>query len=83
MSNQPTQLFVELIRDEVEGGFTASIPDIPAYGEGDTESAAIEDLKEALRLYIEVRGVDQALALLRPPAVVRELQLDLAELSRG
>jgi len=47
------QLNVELIPDEEQGGFTATIPDIPAYGEGDTEAAAIEDLKEALRLYIE------------------------------
>lgn len=77
------QLTVELIPDEEHGGFTATMPDIPAYGEGDTEAEAIEDLKEALRLYIEVRGIDQALALLRPPAVTRQLDLDLAELSRG
>ena len=77
------QLTVELIPDEEQGGFTACIPDIPAYGEGDTEAAAIEDLKEALRLYIEVRGMDQAMLLVRPPAVVRQLDLDLAELNRG
>ena len=77
------QLTVELIPDEEQGGFTACLPDIPAYGEGETEAAAIEDLKEALRLYIEVRGIDQALSLVRPPAVVRQLDLDLAELTRG
>jgi predicted RNase H-like HicB family nuclease len=77
------QLTVELIPDEEQGGFTACLPDIPAYGEGETEAAAIEDLKEALRLYIEVRGIDQALSLVRPPAVVRHLDLDLAELTRG
>ena len=77
------QLNVELIPDEEQGGFTATIPDIPAYGEGNTEAAAIEDLKEALRLYIEVRGIDQAMALVRPPAVVRQLGVDLAELIRG
>jgi predicted RNase H-like HicB family nuclease len=77
------QLNVELIPDEEQGGFTATIPDIPAYGEGETEAAAIEDLKEALRLYIEVRGVDQAMLLVRPPAVVRQLDLDWAELTRG
>jgi hypothetical protein len=41
--------------DQCRTGFgraTACIPDIPAYGEGETEAAAIEDLKEALRLYL-------------------------------
>ena len=76
------QIAVELIPDDEQGGFTATVPDIPAYGEGDTEAAAIEDLKEAC-LYIEVRGLDQALALVRPPAVVRQLDFDLAELTRG
>ena len=83
MENPSKPLIVELIPDEEQGGFTASIPDIPAYGEGETEAAAIEDLKDALRLYIEVRGIDQALSLVRPPAVVRQLDLDLAELTRG
>lgn len=41
-------LVVELIPDEEEGGFTARIPDIPAYGEGDTEEEAIADLRKAL-----------------------------------
>jgi len=59
------QLAVELFPDDEQGGFTATVPDIPAYGEGDTEAAAIEDLKEALRLYIEVRGLDQAVGLVQ------------------
>ena len=42
---------------------------------------AIEDLKHALRLYIEVRGIDKVLPLIRPRAQVREL--DLAEVTRG
>jgi predicted RNase H-like HicB family nuclease len=83
MEESSMPLTVELIPDEEQGGFTACLPDIPAYGEGETEAAAIEDLKEALRLYIEVRGIDQALSLVRPPAVVRQLDLDLAELTRG
>lgn len=61
--------------------FSAYVPDIPGCGEGTTEAEAIEDLKEALRLYIEVRGIDKALALIRPPAQVREL--DLTEVTRG
>ena len=76
-------LTVELIPDDEQGGFTACVPDIPAYGEGDTEAEAIEDLKDALRLYIEVRGIDQAIGLLRGRTVVRELDLDLTTLDRG
>ena len=40
---------VELIPDPDFGGFTARIPDIPAYGEGETEDAAIADLLVAHR----------------------------------
>ena len=83
MGNSPTQLIVELIPDEEQGGFTATVPDIPAYGEGETEAEAVEDLKEALRLYIEVRGIDNAISLVRPRAVIRQLDLDLTELARG
>ncbi|HEX3152524.1 MAG TPA: hypothetical protein VHR66_30915 [Gemmataceae bacterium] len=43
-----SSLLVELLPDPEQGGFTARIPDIPAYGEGATEDAAIADLKEAL-----------------------------------
>ena len=52
-----TPLIVELIPDPEMGGFTARIPDIPAYGEGETEDEAISDLKEALRLYRGIRHV--------------------------
>ncbi len=74
---------VELIPDEEQGLFTALVPDIPAHGEGTTQAEAIEDLKEALRLYIEVRGIDAAMSLVRQRAVVRELDIDLTELVRG
>ena len=77
------QVTIELIPDPDEGGFTACVTDIPAYGEGDTEAEAIEDLKEALRLYIEQRGIEQALGLVRGRAVIRELELDLTTLARG
>jgi predicted RNase H-like HicB family nuclease len=53
------RLSVELIPDPELGGFTARIPDIPAYGEGETEEAAIADLKEALQGYIEAFGIQQ------------------------
>ena len=42
---------VELIPDPEQGGFTARVPDIPAYGEGETEEEAIADLREAIRGY--------------------------------
>ncbi|HEY4234480.1 MAG TPA: hypothetical protein VGM76_13690 [Lacipirellulaceae bacterium] len=51
-------LKIELIPDPEQGGFTARFPDIPAYGEGETEDAAIADLKEAVRGYIETFGLD-------------------------
>ena len=60
------QLAVELIPDPTEGGFTARVPDIPAYGEGETEDAAIADLKEALRGYIATFGMDDTLQRLPP-----------------
>ena len=57
-----SDLVVELIPDEEQGGFTARIPDIPAYGEGDTKDAAVADLREAIRGYIEAFGLEDALA---------------------
>jgi hypothetical protein len=43
------QLTVEMIPDPQQGGFTARVPDIPAYGEGEIEEEAIADLTETLR----------------------------------
>ena len=58
--------------------FTARVPDIPAYGEGETEQAAIADLKEALRGYIEAFGLEDALERLVTPITLRQLDWDLA-----
>jgi predicted RNase H-like HicB family nuclease len=74
---------VELIPDPTLGGFTARIPDIPAYGEGESEEAAISDLKEAIRAYIETFGLDDALARLSSPLSLRQLDWDLAEMAMG
>ena len=68
---------VELIPDDELGGFTARVPDIPAYGEGETESEAIADLKEALQAYIETFGLDDALSRLNQPTALRHLDLEL------
>ena len=75
-------LTIELIPDPEEGGFTACVPDIPAYGEGETEDEAIDDMKEALRAYIEAFGLDSAIARVSSPTV-RQIDLDLTELARG
>src|SRR5208283_3809487 len=64
-----SSMIVELIRDPEQAGFTARVPDIPAYGEGETEDEAIADSKEALLGYIETFGLDDALARLSRPTV--------------
>jgi predicted RNase H-like HicB family nuclease len=75
-------LTIEIIPDLELGGFTARLPDIPTYGEGETENEAIEDLQEALRGYIETFGLEDALSRLTQPAH-RTIDLDLTELARG
>ena len=60
-------LTVEFIPDPEQGGFTAHVPDIPAYGEGESKPEALDDLKEALRAYIDAFGLDDALARVAAP----------------
>lgn len=74
---------VEIIPDSDQGGFTARVPDIPAYGEAETEEEAITDLREALRAYIEAFGVEDALARLNPPSSLRHLDLALEDFVRA
>jgi predicted RNase H-like HicB family nuclease len=66
-------LVVEIIPDPEQGGFTAWIPDIPAYGEGETEEEAIQDLKMALRGFIEAFGLEEALGRLTSPSATRQV----------
>jgi len=75
-------LTIELIPDPDEGGFTARLPDIPAYGEGETEDEAIADLKEALAGYIEAFGLEDALSRISQPSL-RTIDMELAELTSG
>ena len=75
------KLTIELIPDAELGGFTARVPDVPAYGEGKTEEAAIADLKQALRAYIETYGLDDARSRLNPPTTLRKLTVSLEEFS--
>lgn len=74
------RLTIELIPDPELGGYTARVPDIPAYGEGETEEEAIDDLKEALRAYVEAFGLDEATARLNPPSSLHQLDLELEDL---
>ncbi len=55
-------LTVEIIPDLEYGGFTAHVPDIPAYGEGASEDDAMADLREAVVAYVEQFGMEDALA---------------------
>ncbi len=82
MENPSMPLTVELIPDEEQGGFTARIPDIPAFGEGETEEEAIADLQEAVRGYIETFGLADALDRVSHPTF-RQLDWDLTQLARG
>ena len=70
---------VELIPDAVQGGFTARVPDIPAYGEGSTETEAIDDLRQALQAYVETFGLDDALARVNPPSALRHLDMEFED----
>jgi predicted RNase H-like HicB family nuclease len=76
-------LTVELIPDVEQGGFTARVPDIPAYGEGNTEEEAIADLQEALTAYIEAFGIEDALARVNSPSSLRRLDIELEDLVRA
>jgi len=78
-----SRMTVELIPDLEQGGFTAHVPDIPAYGEGETEDEAIADLKEALRAYVDAFGIEDARSRLQSPAALREMDWSLEGLVGG
>ncbi len=73
-------LTIELIPDPDAGGFTARLPDVPAYGEGETEEEAIADLRAALKAYIDAFGLEDATSRLVNPQL-RPAQWDLKELA--
>ena len=50
----------ELIPDPDLGGYTARVPDIPAYGEGETEDEALADLNVALAALAEAFSLAEA-----------------------
>jgi predicted RNase H-like HicB family nuclease len=69
-------LTIEIIPDPELGGFTARLPDVPTYGEGETEDEAIADLQEAVRGYVETFGLEDVLSRLTQPALLT-IDLDL------
>jgi predicted RNase H-like HicB family nuclease len=75
-------LTIEIIPDPEQGGYMARLPNIPAYGEGETENEAIDDLKEAIRGYIDAFGLEDALSRVAQPAL-RTIELDLMDLAHG
>jgi predicted RNase H-like HicB family nuclease len=77
------RMTIELIRDPEYGGFTARVPDLPAYGEGETKESAIADLQEAIRAYIEAFGLEDAVSRITPALEVTEVDWNLAELARA
>lgn len=70
---------VEYILDPELHAYTAHIPHIPAYGEGETKEKALADLREALTGYIEAFGLEDALQRLSTPISVQHLDVSLAE----
>jgi predicted RNase H-like HicB family nuclease len=76
-------LTVEIIPDSEQGGFTARVPDIPAYGEGATDDEAVADLREALAAYVETFGLEDALSRVNAPISLRQLDLKLEDLARA
>ena len=83
MTSSAVPVTIELIPDREFGGYTARVPDVPAYGEGATEEEAIADLREALRGYIEAFGLEETLSRMTSPTSLRLMEWDLAELARG
>lgn len=75
------RVHVHIEHDDEANLYSAYVPDIPGCGEGQTVAEAIDDLKESLRAYVEARGIDRAIACIRPKAQI--VELDLADVPRG
>lgn len=55
-----------------EGGYTVYVPSLPGFiSEGDTEEEAIENIKEAIELYLE--SIDDVLSTTTQNPVVKEI----------
>ena len=60
--------------------YMSSHHNIHAYGEGATEEEAIDDLKQALIGYIEIYGVEDALARMSHPTTLKKTDWTLKDL---
>ncbi|MFO0949487.1 MAG: hypothetical protein U1D30_26835 [Planctomycetota bacterium] len=72
---------IQFVTGTENGRFVATLPDIPATGEGNTTADAIQDLKRSLRDYIDAIGLDEALTRLSALAEVRQLDWKLHDLA--
>ena len=77
------RLAVELMPDPRLRGYRARVPDLPSYGEGETEEEAIADLKEAVGTYVEEFGLEDVTARLNAPSSLRQLDPELEDLVRA
>jgi predicted RNase H-like HicB family nuclease len=62
METNRTMITIELMRSPRAGWYRAHIPNIPAYGDGETEEEALADLKNSLLGYVEEFGLDDVLS---------------------
>lgn len=76
------EVTVELIEDSELGGFTARLPDLPVYGEGETEEEAIADLREGVQGYIATFGLEDTLSRITQSIRVRSMDWDF-QLAHG
>lgn len=68
---------VAFVLDKELGIWTAYIPDVPAYGEGDSKEDALKDLKKAVALYIEEAGLDAFQTHLAPATEYKKIPLSI------
>lgn len=61
------QITAELIPDPHNGGYTVYCPEFDIMTQGDNADETLENLKEAIRGYIKVVGLEQAFKEYRHP----------------
>lgn len=61
-----------VFKESDEGGYTVYVPSLPGcISEGDTEEEAVENIKEAIELYLE--SIDDDLLTTAEGSVVKEI----------
>ena len=64
---------VLFIPDKEQGGYTAYVPDIPAYGEGKTKNEAIADLKMGIQVYVDEFGLEETLSRISGVSAIQQM----------